>query len=103
MNPRPVLRQAERVGSRGAPRLIGGACRCMAAHVERRPRLTLKAGHRAGVRGGCTATAGITVPRNRQIALDSTFASADDKINAGAARHQKWRLPAVKAAAVPRS
>jgi len=31
----------ERVG-------IGGACRRMAAHVERLPRLTLKAGRKAG-------------------------------------------------------
>ena len=31
---------------------IGGACRCMAAHVVRLPRLTLKAGRKAGYRAG---------------------------------------------------
>ena len=49
--PRPVLRQAERK-SRGVPRLIVGACRRMAAHVERLPRLILKAGCRAGCKAG---------------------------------------------------
>jgi hypothetical protein len=34
--------------SHGAPRLIGGACQRMAAHVVRLPRLTLKAGRKAG-------------------------------------------------------
>jgi hypothetical protein len=34
--------------SHSVPRLIGGACRRMAAHVLRLPRLTLKAGRKAG-------------------------------------------------------
>ena len=34
--------------SHGVPRLIGGACRRMAAHVQRLLRLTLKAGCKAG-------------------------------------------------------
>ena len=38
--------------SHSVPRLIGGACRCMAAHVVRLPRLTLKAGRRAGYKEG---------------------------------------------------
>jgi hypothetical protein len=38
--------------SHGVPRLIGGVCRCMAAHVQRLPRLTLKAGCKAGCRAG---------------------------------------------------
>jgi hypothetical protein len=38
--------------SHGVPRLIGGACRCMAAHMQRLPRLTLKAGRRAGCKAG---------------------------------------------------
>jgi hypothetical protein len=41
--------------SRGVPRLIGGACRRIAAHVQRLPRLTLKAGRRAGCKAGCNA------------------------------------------------
>ena len=38
--------------SHGVPGLIGGACRCMAAHMERLPRLTLKVGRRAGCQAG---------------------------------------------------
>ena len=38
--------------SHGVPRLMGGACRCMAAHVLRLPRLTLKAGRKAGCKAG---------------------------------------------------
>jgi hypothetical protein len=34
--------------SHGVPRLIGGACQRIAAHVVRLPRLTLKAGRKAG-------------------------------------------------------
>ena len=49
--PLTVLRQAERK-SHGVPRLIGGACRGIAAHVQRLPRLTLKAGRRAGCKAG---------------------------------------------------
>jgi hypothetical protein len=49
--PRPVLRQAERK-SRGNLVGIGGACCGVAAHVQRRPRLTLKAGPRAGCKAG---------------------------------------------------
>jgi hypothetical protein len=48
MNPLLVLRQAERK-SHGAPRLIGGACRCMAAHVVRQSRLTLNGGRKLGM------------------------------------------------------
>ncbi len=36
----------------GAPRLMVGASQRIAAHAERSPRLTLKAGHRAGCRAG---------------------------------------------------
>ena len=49
--PLTVLRQAERK-SHGVPRLIGGACRRIAAHLQRLPRLTLKAGRRAGCKAG---------------------------------------------------
>jgi hypothetical protein len=35
---------------------IGGACRCMAAHVQRLPRLTLKAGRRAGCKAGSSVS-----------------------------------------------
>jgi hypothetical protein len=41
--------------SHGVPRLIGGACRCMAAHVLRLTHLTLKAGRKAGCKAGSAA------------------------------------------------
>jgi hypothetical protein len=46
-----VTRQARRK-SHGVPRLIGGAYRPIAAHVQRRPRLTLKVGRKAGCKAG---------------------------------------------------
>jgi hypothetical protein len=41
--------------SHGVPRLIGGACRRIAAYVVRLPRLTLKAGRKAGCKAGSAA------------------------------------------------
>jgi hypothetical protein len=49
MNLRACARSAaSRLKSHGVPRLIGGACRRIATHVVRLPRLTLKAGSKAG-------------------------------------------------------
>jgi hypothetical protein len=50
-----------------APRLIGRACRCIAAHVERLPRLTLKAGRRAGCRAGSLATSRLRQCMSRDL------------------------------------
>ena len=54
MNLRICARSAakQNLKSHGVPRLIGGACRRIAAHVVRLPRLTLKAGRRAGCKAG---------------------------------------------------
>src|SRR6516162_429715 len=58
--------------SHGLPRLIGGACRCMAAHVLRLPRLTLKAGRKAGCKAGS--------PRNGRADRDKMQKSKFAKI-----------------------
>jgi hypothetical protein len=69
MNPDPFC--GKQNGSRAAyPALSGGACRRMAAHVERLPRLILKAGCRVGCKAGYapdwTAEMGGTNGENRR-------------------------------------
>jgi hypothetical protein len=54
--------------SHGVPRLIGGTCRCIAAHVLRLPRLTLKAGRKAGCKAGPRGTRG-PIPAKRKLQI----------------------------------
>jgi hypothetical protein len=51
-----VYDYANRLTALGVGGAIGGACRCMAAHMERLPRLTLKAGRKAGGKAGSSGT-----------------------------------------------